>query len=136
AAPAGARVPPGLGPGPEPAAGGRHALRLTALAQLRAAGKIIADLKRELGVGRLRPPPEIPPHEDEPLPPLPPLWPPDGALVGHWAEPDSRMLRERPVHLIEDREKLIAEREAMLAERARLRRRWAQKQRRRARRRG
>ena len=113
------------------------ALRTTALAQLRRAAIIIAGMKRDLGVTRVRPlPPEPPPLEDAPLPPLPALWPPDGALVGHWAEPDSRILRERPVHLLEDREKLIAEREALLADRAMRRELWRKRQARRGRRRG
>ena len=111
-------------------------LRFAALAQLRTASAIIARLKRELGVKRLRPPPQVPPPEDEPFPPLPALWPPDGALVGHWAEPDSRALRERPVFLLEDRDRMIAEREAILAERAHLRRRWELKEKRRRRRHG
>lgn len=114
----------------------RVAARVRALAQLRAAGEIIARLKRDRGVTRLRPPNLPLPAQDEPFPPLPALWPPDGFLVGHWAEPDSRILRERPVHLWEDRDKLIAEREALLAERARLRRRQEVRERKRRRRGG
>ncbi len=78
--------------------------------------------------------PALPP-EDEPLPPLPALWLLDGFLVGHWAQPESRILRERPVRLWEDRDKLIAGREAMLAERARRRRRLGKREKRRERRR-
>ena len=110
-------------------------LRMAALSQLRLAGEIIARLKRERGVRRLRPPPQIPPPEDAPFPPLPALWPPDGALVGHWAEPDSRILRERPVFLLEDRDRMIAEREAITAEGEVARRRWEVKEKRRKRRR-